>query len=136
MRFPAFKYMEWAKLVTPEANNLSRSGVGVPSWDELGVDMGRVALYGDHPYGYRPLLEAVAARAGADPGNVIIVAGASQAIFLTAAALSSPAITSSSSGRPMSPCGQCPRSWGPRSAGSSGASRTATRSISTAWRPP
>ena len=90
MKFRPFEYMEWAKLVPPAANNLSRSGVGVPSWEELGVDLREIALYGDHPYGYRPLLEAIAARAGADPGNVIIVSGASQAIFLAAAALLEP----------------------------------------------
>jgi aspartate/methionine/tyrosine aminotransferase len=90
MKFRPFEYMEWAKLAPPAENNLSRSGVGVPSWEELGIDLREVALYGDHPYGYGPLLEAIAARAGARPGNVVIVAGASQAIFLTAAALLEP----------------------------------------------
>ncbi len=90
MKFHSFEYMEWAKLVPPAANNLCRSGMGVPTWEELGVDLGDVALYGDHPYGYEPLLQAVAARAGTAPENVIIVAGASQAIFLTAAALLEP----------------------------------------------
>jgi aspartate/methionine/tyrosine aminotransferase len=90
VNFPPFAYMEWAKLVPPAAYNLSRSGVGVPSWEELGVDPAGLALYGDHPYGYKPLLEAIAGRAGAEPDHVIIVSGASQAIFLTAAALLEP----------------------------------------------
>jgi aspartate/methionine/tyrosine aminotransferase len=82
--------MEWAKLVPPAANNLCRSGVDAPAWDELGVDPRDLALYGNHPYGHEPLLQAVAARAGTAPENVVIVAGASQAIFLTAAALLEP----------------------------------------------
>ena len=90
MKFPPFEYMEWAKLIPPAANNLSRSGVAAPAWDELGIDLREVALYGDHPYGYEPLLQAIAARAGTVPGNVVIAAGVSQAIFLTAAALLEP----------------------------------------------
>lgn len=90
MNFPPFAYMEWAKLVAPAAHNLSRSGVAVPTWEELGIDLRDVSLYGDHPYGYGPLLEAIAGRASTEPGNVIIVAGASQAIFLAAAALVGP----------------------------------------------
>jgi aspartate/methionine/tyrosine aminotransferase len=90
MKFRSFEYMEWAKLVPAAANNLSRSGMGVPGWDELGVDLRELALYGDHPYGYEPLLQAIAERADTASGNVVIVAGASQAIFLTAAALLEP----------------------------------------------
>jgi aspartate/methionine/tyrosine aminotransferase len=90
MNFQPFEYMEWAKLVAPAANNLSRSGQPVPPLEALGVDMRDLSLYGDHPYGYFPLLREAAGHAGVSPDNVIVCGGASAAIFLISAALLEP----------------------------------------------
>jgi hypothetical protein len=82
--------MEWAKALGTPSVNLSRSGMPALAASDLGLDPGDFSINGDHPYGYPPLVEAVAAKAGASPDNVIITAGASQAIFLTGLALLDP----------------------------------------------
>lgn len=90
MKFSSVAYMEWAKALGTPAINLSRSGMAALTAADLGLDPGDFAINGDHPYGYPPLLEAVAAKSGASPEDVIITAGASQAIFLAGLALLSP----------------------------------------------
>jgi aspartate/methionine/tyrosine aminotransferase len=87
MDFDAFAYMEWAKRRSPSPIDLAQSGVPGLSLADLPVDLAGCEINGEHPYGYPPLLEAIAARAGVSPDNVIPAHGASEAIFLACAAL-------------------------------------------------
>lgn len=80
-------YMEWAKARPAAAVNLCLSGLAGPALTDLAIDWGDIALNGAHPYGYPPLLEAIAARHRTDVGNVCPMLGASQGIFSVCAAL-------------------------------------------------
>jgi len=87
MDFQPIEYMEWAKLKSRAAVNLSRSGVADQSLKGLGLSLEGLDINGPNPYGYAPLLEAIAARYGAKPENVVPTTGASQGIFFACAAL-------------------------------------------------
>jgi len=87
MRFESVAYMEWAKFSGGAAVNLARSGLPGLTFEDLGLDLRGIQLNGDHPYGWRPLIEAIAGRYGAGPDSVIPTIGTSQAIFLVCAAL-------------------------------------------------
>jgi aspartate/methionine/tyrosine aminotransferase len=82
--------MEWAKARPAAAVNLSLSGLAGPALTDLGIDWASLALNGEHPYGYPPLLEAIASRHGTHAGNVCPTLGASQGIFSVCAALAGP----------------------------------------------
>ena len=90
MNIRSVAYLEWAKARPAAALNLSLSGLARPALDDLGIDWGSLAINGEHPYGYPPLLEAIAARSGVDAGDVVPALGASQGIFSVAAALVGP----------------------------------------------
>jgi hypothetical protein len=62
MNIRSVAYMEWAKARPAAAVNLSLSGLAGPALADLGIDWNDMALNGEHPYGYPPLLEAIAAR--------------------------------------------------------------------------
>jgi aspartate/methionine/tyrosine aminotransferase len=81
------EYMVWAKTKPKAAINLSRSGVAGLSREDLGISWDGLELNGDHPYGYPPLLEAIAERYGADVSEICPSLGASQGIFHVCAAL-------------------------------------------------
>ena len=83
-------YMHWAK-VRPHARfNLASSGARDLNRDHLPkLDIGP-ELTSPHAYGYPPLLEAIAARYGANPENVATSIGTSQANHLAIAALIEP----------------------------------------------
>jgi aspartate/methionine/tyrosine aminotransferase len=87
MNFESVAYMEWAKLRSAAPINLCQSGVPGLSLRDLPVGLDGCDINGDHAYGYPPLLEAIAARAGAHPNNVVPSLGASEAVFLACAAL-------------------------------------------------
>jgi aspartate/methionine/tyrosine aminotransferase len=87
MDFESVAYMEWAKLRSSSPVNLSQSGVPGLSLKDLPVGLEGCDINGDHAYGYPPLLEAIAARAGTHPDNVVPSLGASEAVFLACAAL-------------------------------------------------
>jgi len=87
MEFRSVEYMEWAKLRSAAAVNLSQSGVAGLSLRDLPIGLEGCEINGDHAYGYPPLLEAIAARSGAVPDAVVPSLGASEAVFLACAAI-------------------------------------------------
>ena len=93
MEFEPFAHMEWAKLAKHGRLNLGRSGVPGLTLEDLGLSLEGIEINGEHPYGYPPLLEAIAARHGARPENVIPSVGTSMAIFHVCAALLGPGDT-------------------------------------------
>lgn len=90
MRFDPIAYLQWAKSGAQVSVNMSRSGVPDLTVEDLDLDAAKIDLNGFHPYGWKPLIEAIAGRYGADPESVIPAVGASQAIFLACAALLNP----------------------------------------------
>lgn len=93
MEFEPFVHMEWAKLAKHGRLNLGRSGVPSLTLSDLGMSLDGIEINGEHPYGYPPLSEAIAARHGAKPDQVIPAIGTSMAIFHVCAALLSPGDT-------------------------------------------
>lgn len=93
MEFDPVAHMEWAKLKSRARINLSRSGVPGLGWTDLGLSFEGIEINGDHPYGYPPLVEAIAARHRAKPEQVIPSIGTSMAIFHVCAALLGPGDT-------------------------------------------
>lgn len=93
MKFDPVAHMEWAKLESRARVNLSRSGVPGLGFRDLGLDLEGIEINGEHPYGYLPLVEAIAGRHGAAPANVIPSIGTSMAIFHVCAALLGPGDT-------------------------------------------
>ncbi|MGA2586976.1 MAG: pyridoxal phosphate-dependent aminotransferase [Candidatus Aminicenantales bacterium] len=87
MEFQPIEYMEWAKLKSFGAVNLSRSGMPGLSLRDLPLSLEGLDINGEQPYGLPPLLEAIASRYGARPENVVPTVGTSQAIFFACAAL-------------------------------------------------
>lgn len=90
MEIKPIEYLVWAKSKPKAGINLSLSGLGGLSHDELAFDWDCLEINGDHPYGYPPLLEAIAARYRAGVDNVCPVVGASQGIFSVCAAFLEP----------------------------------------------
>jgi aspartate/methionine/tyrosine aminotransferase len=80
-------YMEWAKSRPAPAIDLAGSNLLACSLDDLPGAREAVDVAGDSPDGYRPLLEAIAARYGVTPDNVATAGGCSGANFLACAAL-------------------------------------------------
>ena len=78
MKFDPVAHMEWAKLESRARVNLSRSGVPGLGFRDLGLDLEGIEINGEHPYGYPPLVEAIAARHGAAPATARISSGDSQ----------------------------------------------------------
>jgi len=85
-------YLEWAKLQSQARINLSRSGVPDLKLRDLplSLELTDLEISGRNPYGFPPLLEAIAERYQAEPDNVILTQGASQAIFIIGAGLIEP----------------------------------------------
>ena len=90
MQIDPVVYMEWAKTRSKAKINLSRSGLADCSFKDLNLDKKSLEINGEHPYGYPPLIEAIASRYGVDHKNVVTTNGASQAVFLTCAAILEP----------------------------------------------
>ncbi len=87
MRHKQSEYMHWAKTQSRARFNLATSGVGAFPLRELPFDFSKLEIHGDNGYGYRPLVEAIAARHGVDPECVVEAAGASMANHLAMAAM-------------------------------------------------
>ena len=62
-------YLEWAKARPTAAVSLCLSGFAGPALASLGIDWKSLSLNGTHPYGYPPLLEAIAVRHGTEVGR-------------------------------------------------------------------
>lgn len=90
MNIRSVAYLEWAKARPAATVSLCLSGLTEPAVTNLGIDWGSLSLNGTHPYGYPPLLEAIAARHGTETGHVCPTVGASQGIFSVCAALVGP----------------------------------------------
>ncbi len=65
------EYMHWAKTQSRARFNLATSGVGSFPLRELPFDCSQLEINGDNSYGYLPLKQAIAARAGVDPDCVV-----------------------------------------------------------------
>jgi aspartate/methionine/tyrosine aminotransferase len=83
-------YMEWAKLHARPTWNLAGSNLLACTLDDLPGAREALALNGDNDTGYRPLLDAIAARYGVTPDRVATAQGTSGANFLVFAALLRP----------------------------------------------
>jgi aspartate/methionine/tyrosine aminotransferase len=83
----ASPYMEWAKARPAPEIDLATSNLLACTLDDLPGALEAVELAGESPNGYRPLVEAIAARYGVLPENVATAVGCSGANFLALAAL-------------------------------------------------
>jgi aspartate/methionine/tyrosine aminotransferase len=90
MRVQGSVYMHWAKLHAAARFNLANSGLLPCTTEDLGPEPADLQVNGPNHLGYRPLIEAIAARYGARPEQVVTAAGTSGANFLALAALVEP----------------------------------------------
>lgn len=79
--------MHWAKTRSHERFTLAVSGMPNLPIAELPFPMEELELTGADAYGYAPLRDAIAERAGVGPGNVVTSAGTSMANHLAMATL-------------------------------------------------
>jgi aspartate/methionine/tyrosine aminotransferase len=82
--------MEWAKTRSAAPFNLASSGVAPFPLAELGARFEDLELSGDSGYGYEPLLERLARRAGIETDRVVHATGTSMANLLVLAAAAAP----------------------------------------------
>ncbi len=80
-------YMRWAKDHAAARYNLANSGMLGCSTEDLVLEPGDLQVNGANRDGYSPLLEAIAARYGVAPEQVVTAPGTSGANFLAFAAL-------------------------------------------------
>jgi aspartate/methionine/tyrosine aminotransferase len=80
-------YMEWAKGRPVPSIDLAGSNLLACSLSDLPGARELLELAGDSPEGYRPLLEAIAARHGVGPDRVALAGGCAGANFMACAAL-------------------------------------------------
>ena len=83
-------YMRWAKEHAAARYNLANSGILGVTTEELEPQPGDVLVNGPNRDGYRPLLEAIAARYGVSAEQVVPAEGTSGANFLAFATLLEP----------------------------------------------
>jgi aspartate/methionine/tyrosine aminotransferase len=81
------RYMAWAKLCSQARFNLAVSGVPDYPLGDLPVRIEDLEIGGTGPYGYKPLMERLAAKAGVPEECVVYTLGASMANFLALSAL-------------------------------------------------
>ncbi|MEA3001015.1 MAG: hypothetical protein QOK17_2848 [Sphingomonadales bacterium] len=84
------EYMHWAKNQRPVLYPLSGSEVAYFPLDRLGVSVADLELNGASYYRYAPLCEAIAAKEGVAPEQVVAADGTSMANMLAMAALIAP----------------------------------------------
>jgi len=89
MRQRSSEYMHWAKTQSRARFNLATSGVGHYPLSEIPF-VSQIENKSEDPYGYAPLLRAIAGRCGVDPNCVVAAAGTSMANHLAMAALIDP----------------------------------------------
>ncbi len=80
-------YLHWAKTEAPAKYNLASSAIAPLRLQDLPVSLDELELAGAGPYGYLPLLEAIAARHGVSSDCVVTANGTSMANHLAMAAL-------------------------------------------------
>jgi len=80
-------YMAWSKLHSHARFNLAVSGVGDYPLAELPVQIEDLEIGGTGPYGYKPLMERLAAKAAVPEECVVYTLGASMANFIALTAL-------------------------------------------------
>src|SRR6266545_5309648 len=68
-------YMQWAKQRPKVKYDLALSGILNLPFSELEATIEDIDLNGDNSYGYRPLVEALAAHCGVDPESVVTISG-------------------------------------------------------------
>jgi aspartate/methionine/tyrosine aminotransferase len=90
MRQKQSDYMQWAKLQSKARFNLATSGVAAYPLGELPCTIDQLEINGDSAYGYAPLQQAIAKKAGVDPDSVVAAAGTSMANHLAIAACIEP----------------------------------------------
>src|ERR1700690_3180671 len=83
-------YIEWSKLRAPAKYNLGSSGVLDFPLAELGVRIEDLEINGADSYGYKPLLERLAAKSGVPVESIVQAQGTSMANHLAMAALVEP----------------------------------------------
>jgi aspartate/methionine/tyrosine aminotransferase len=86
---PYSAYMEWAKTCSSARFNLASSGLAAYPLAELGAGPDVLEL-SDSFYGYPPLLERLARKAGVDPDRIVHATGTSMANLLVLAAAAEP----------------------------------------------
>lgn len=86
---PFSEYMEWAKTRSASRFNLASSGIEAFPLAELGP-LEPLEINGPGGYGYPPLQEALARKAGVDPDRVVHATGTSMANLLALAATTRP----------------------------------------------
>jgi aspartate/methionine/tyrosine aminotransferase len=83
-------YMEWAKTRPVPEIDLAGSNILACSLDDLPTAADALALHGSNDNGYRPLMDAIAARYGVPSDRVTTAGGTAGANFLVFAALLEP----------------------------------------------
>jgi aspartate/methionine/tyrosine aminotransferase len=68
-------FMQWAKTRPRVKHDLALSGILNLPLAELDVKLSDLELHGDNAYGYRPLIEALAAHRHVAPENVVTISG-------------------------------------------------------------
>ena len=86
MTSPYSDYMQWAKLHSGARFNLASSGVASFPLAELGARIEDLEINADGAYGYPPLVQRLARRAGVEPDRVVHATGTSMANLLVMAA--------------------------------------------------
>jgi aspartate/methionine/tyrosine aminotransferase len=81
------RYLEWAKLHSNARFNLASSGVLDYPLAELPVRIDDLEIGGTGPYGYKPLMERLAAKAGVPEECVVYTLGTSMANYVALNAL-------------------------------------------------
>jgi aspartate/methionine/tyrosine aminotransferase len=89
MTSPYSDYMEWAKTCSQARFNLASSGVEAFPLADLPARLEDLEITGSSFYGYPPLQERLARKAGVEPERVLAATGTSMANFLVMAALTS-----------------------------------------------
>jgi len=84
------RYLAWAKLRSSARFNLAASGVLDYPLAEFPVRIEDLEIGGTGPYGYRPLMERLAAKAGVPEKCLVYTLGASMANFVALTALVRP----------------------------------------------
>jgi aspartate/methionine/tyrosine aminotransferase len=90
MRKKYSDYMHWAKTQSRARVNLATSGVAGFPMSKLHFNADELEIHGDNSYGYRPLLDAIAAKYEVSPDCIVTAAGTSMANHLAMAALIDP----------------------------------------------
>ncbi len=84
------QYLAWSKLHSQARFNLASSGVMDYPLAELPVSVGDLELGGTGPYGFKPLMERLAAKAGVPEECLVYTQGTSMANYLALTALVGP----------------------------------------------